>query len=52
MKCPTPRLAASPGPSKEDVAAWRAAMPPVWTTSQAGIGKDLIDAAQASNQPS
>ncbi|HET8598190.1 MAG TPA: TRAP transporter substrate-binding protein [Castellaniella sp.] len=38
--------------SKEDIAAWRAAMHPVWEKFQDGIGKDLIDAAQASNQPS
>lgn len=38
--------------SKEDVAAWRAAMKPVWDKFQDGIGADLIQAAQASNQPS
>ncbi|WP_298017313.1 TRAP transporter substrate-binding protein [uncultured Castellaniella sp.] len=38
--------------SKEDIAAWRTAMHPVWEKFQDGIGKDLIDAAQASNQPS
>ena len=36
--------------SKEDVAAWRAAMHPVWQKFQGDIGKDLIDAALAANQ--
>ncbi|MDN5842928.1 MAG: TRAP transporter substrate-binding protein [Alcaligenaceae bacterium] len=38
--------------TKEDIAAWRTAMHPVWEKFQDGIGKDLIDAAVASNQPS
>lgn len=38
--------------TKEDVAAWRTAMSPVWEKFQDGIGVDLIKAAQASNQPS
>lgn len=38
--------------TKEDIAAWRTAMHPVWDKFQDGIGKDLIDAATASNQPS
>ena len=36
--------------SKEDVAAWRTAMHPVWEKFQDQIGKDIIDAAVASNQ--
>lgn len=38
--------------SKDDLAAWRTAMQPVWKKFESGIGKDLIDAAVASNQPS
>ncbi|MBV2182595.1 TRAP transporter substrate-binding protein [Castellaniella sp. MT123] len=38
--------------SKEDLAAWRTAMQPVWKKFESGIGKDLIDSAVASNQPS
>ena len=36
--------------SKEDVAAWRSALKPVWDKFQDQIGKDIIDAAVASNQ--
>ncbi|MEO8136456.1 MAG: TRAP transporter substrate-binding protein [Betaproteobacteria bacterium] len=36
--------------SKEDVAAWRAAMAPVWKKFEGDIGKDLIEAALKSNQ--
>jgi C4-dicarboxylate-binding protein DctP len=36
--------------SKEDVAAWRAAMEPVWKKFEADIGRDLIDAALKSNK--
>jgi len=36
--------------SKEDVAAWRKAMEPVWAKFEGDIGKDLIDAALKSNQ--
>ncbi len=35
--------------SKEDLAAWRKAMAPVWTQFEPGIGKDLIEAAQKAN---
>ena len=35
--------------SKEDVAAWRKAMEPVWKKFEADIGSDLIAAAQKSN---
>ncbi|MER1939270.1 TRAP transporter substrate-binding protein [Castellaniella sp. FW104-16D08] len=35
--------------SKEDVAAWRKAMKPVWEKFEGQIGKDVIEAAQASN---
>jgi C4-dicarboxylate-binding protein DctP len=35
--------------SKEDVAAWRKAMEPVWKKFEADIGNDLIAAAQKSN---
>ena len=35
--------------SKDDVAAWRKAMAPVWKKFEDGIGPDLIKAAQASN---
>jgi C4-dicarboxylate-binding protein DctP len=35
--------------SKDDLAAWRKAMAPVWGKFQGAIGKDLIDAAQKSN---
>lgn len=35
--------------TKEDVAAWRKAMNPVWKKFESDIGKDLIDAAQKSN---
>jgi len=35
--------------SKEDVAAWRKAMEPVWKKFEGDIGKDLIDAALKSN---
>jgi C4-dicarboxylate-binding protein DctP len=36
--------------SKEDVAAWRKAMEPVWKKFEADIGPDLIQAALKSNQ--
>ncbi len=36
--------------SKDDVAAWRKAMHPVWKKFEGGIGADLIQAAQKSNQ--
>ncbi len=36
--------------SKEDVAAWRKAMQPVWKKFESDIGQDLIDAAVKSNQ--
>ena len=35
--------------SKEDVAAWRKAMEPVWKKFEADIGNDLITAAQKAN---
>ena len=35
--------------SKDDVAAWREAMKPVWKKFESGIGKDLIDAALKAN---
>ena len=35
--------------SKEDVAAWRMAMEPVWKKFEGDIGKDLIEAALKSN---
>jgi C4-dicarboxylate-binding protein DctP len=38
--------------TKEDIAAWRQVMHPVWDKFQDSIGKDLIQAAQASNQAS
>ena len=36
--------------SKEDVAAWRKSMAPVWKKFEGNIGSDLIDAAQKSNK--
>ena len=36
--------------SKDDVAAWRKAMAPVWKKFESDIGKDLIDAAQKANR--
>ncbi|MBX3704643.1 MAG: TRAP transporter substrate-binding protein [Steroidobacteraceae bacterium] len=36
--------------SKDDVAAWRKAMEPVWKKFEGDIGKDLIEAALKSNQ--
>jgi C4-dicarboxylate-binding protein DctP len=36
--------------SKEDVAAWRKAMEPVWKKFEGDIGRDLIDAALKSNK--
>ncbi len=36
--------------SKEDIAAWRQAMEPVWKKFEGDIGRDLIDAALKSNQ--
>jgi len=36
--------------SKDDVAAWRKAMEPVWKKFEGAIGKDLIDAALKSNK--
>ena len=35
--------------TKDQVSAWRKAMAPVWTKFEGEIGKDVIDAAQASN---
>jgi C4-dicarboxylate-binding protein DctP len=35
--------------SKEDIAAWKKAMEPVWKKFEGDIGKDLIQAAQKSN---
>jgi C4-dicarboxylate-binding protein DctP len=35
--------------SKDDVAAWKKAMRPVWTKFESGIGKDVIEAAEKSN---
>ncbi len=36
--------------SKDDVAAWRKAMEPVWKQFEGGIGRDLIDAALKANK--
>jgi C4-dicarboxylate-binding protein DctP len=36
--------------SKDDVAAWRKAMAPVWQKFEGEIGKDLIQAAQSANK--
>jgi len=36
--------------TKDDVAAWRKAMEPVWKQFEGGIGRDLIDAALKSNK--
>jgi len=36
--------------SKDDVAAWRKTMEPVWKKFEADIGKDLIQAALKSNK--
>jgi len=36
--------------SKEDVAAWRKSMAPVWEKFEGDIGRDLIEAAQKSNK--
>ena len=36
--------------SKEDTAAWRKAMEPVWSKFEGDIGRDLIDAALKSNK--
>ncbi|MGE5320680.1 MAG: TRAP transporter substrate-binding protein [Hyphomicrobiaceae bacterium] len=36
--------------SKDDLAAWRKAMAPVWQKFEGQIGKDLIDAAQKANR--
>ncbi len=36
--------------SKEDTAAWRKAMEPVWKKFEADIGRDLIDAALKTNK--
>jgi len=38
--------------TKDEVKAWRAAMKPVWQKFEADIGKDIIDAAVASNKTS
>ena len=35
--------------SKDDLAAWRKAMAPVWKQFEGEIGKDLIEAAQKAN---
>jgi C4-dicarboxylate-binding protein DctP len=37
--------------SKDDIAAWRKAVEPVWAKFEGDIGRDLIDAALKSNQP-
>ena len=37
--------------SKEQKAAWRTAMQPVWKKFEGDIGKNLIDAAQRANKP-
>ncbi len=37
--------------TKDDVAAWRKAMEPVWQKFEKDIGKDLIDAALKANNP-
>ena len=36
--------------TKDDVAAWRKAMEPVWKKFEGDIGRDLIDAALKSNK--
>ena len=36
--------------TKDDVAAWKKAMEPVWKKFEGGIGRDVIDAAVASNK--
>ena len=36
--------------SKDDLAAWRKAMEPVWKKFEGDIGHDLIDAALKSNK--
>jgi C4-dicarboxylate-binding protein DctP len=36
--------------SKDDLAAWRKAMAPVWKKFEAGIGADLIKAAQKASE--
>ena len=36
--------------TKDDIAAWRKAMEPVWKKFEGDIGRDLIDAALASNK--
>lgn len=36
--------------SKEDIAAWRTAMAPVWQKFEGDIGSDLIQAAQKANE--
>jgi C4-dicarboxylate-binding protein DctP len=36
--------------TKDDVAAWKKAMEPVWKKFEGDIGRDLIDAALASNK--
>jgi len=36
--------------SKDDVAAWRKTMEPVWKKFEGDIGRDLIDAALKSNK--
>ena len=35
--------------SKDDLAAWRKTMAPVWKKFEGDIGKDVIDAAQNAN---
>jgi C4-dicarboxylate-binding protein DctP len=37
--------------SKEDIAAWRTAMAPVWKKYESAIGPELVQAALKSNQP-
>jgi C4-dicarboxylate-binding protein DctP len=36
--------------SKDDVAAWRKSMEPVWKKFEGDIGRDLIDAALKANK--
>lgn len=36
--------------TKDDIAAWRKAVEPVWKKFEGAIGRDLIDAAVKSNQ--
>jgi len=36
--------------TKDDLAAWRKAMEPMWKKFEGGIGRDLIDAALKANK--